>query len=432
MTSIFNFRVVTKPFRQSLLLGWIVLIFPFFFGETAYGNTFEPGPTDALSSDSRDTASLNEEEEEGNSDEEEEENSDENIETPWYQRLEFSGDFRSRYEGFYQEGRNGGNRHRERLRLRLRLDTQINDNMRFQLQVSSGDSGTPVSTNQTFKSFFRPKPFNLDRAFLSYNPEKASALTFGVGKFGAPHKRTQLIFDDDLNFEGGWEQVSWSLSDGVNVNFIAMQTAVNEASRDADSYMLMGYGEINFSSDRSDFKISVANNRWTNLDSVVMGHLNGPLSAILTNSLAKNVQGQVFGYASEFNVIDVIGEATVQTSRPGYPMRFLAEFAHNTRAANERDSGLWLEAGYGSPGGAHTWGATYTYGWLEQDLTPSAFVFSDIPGTNIGLHMIEASYLPKDGLSFDVTLHLTKRLLVTEGNLNNLLTRLHVAIVASF
>ena len=361
---------------------------------------------------------------------EETEAQDASEDPKWYDRLEFSGDFRSRYEGFYQEGRQ--TRNRSRLRLRLRLNAQINEDARFQLQVASGDPGTPVSTNQTFTSFFRPKPFNFDRAYLAYNPKAASALTLGMGKFGPPQTRTQLIFDDDLNFEGGWEQASWSLSDGVNVNLIAMQTAVNEVSRGADSYMLMGYGEVSFDGDRTDFQVSVADYGWGNPDSIVPGQLDGPLSAILTNELARGPQGQAIGYASGFNVIDVIGEATVQTGRPGYPLRFLAEFAHNTRAANDRDSGWWFEAEYGSPRAAHTWGAAYTYGWLEQDLTPSAFVFSDIPGTNLRLHMIETSYVPKAGLSVDVTLHLTRRLFVPEGDSNNLLARLHVAIVARF
>ena len=351
-------------------------------------------------------------------------------ELAWYERLEFGGDFRSRYEGFYQEGRETWNR--SRLRLRLRLNAKVNDDVRFRLRVASGDSGTPVSTNQTFTSFFRPKPFNLDRAYLAYNPSEVSALTLGMGKFGPPQARTQLIFDDDLNFEGGWEQVSWSPSSGVNVNLIAMQTAVNEVSKGAHSYMLMGYGEIGFEGDRADFQVSVADYGWGNPDSIVPGHLDGPLAAILTNELARDDQGQVVGYASGFNVIDVIGEATVQTGRPGYPLRLLAQFAHNTRAANYRDSGWWFEAEYGSPGASRTWGVGYTYGWLEQDLTPSAFVFSDIAGTNLRLNMIQTSYVPKAGLSLDVTLHLTKRLVVPDPAPNNLLSRLHVAAVIRF
>ena len=37
------------------------------------------------------------------------------------------------------------------------------------------------------------------------------------------------------------------------------------------------------------------------------------------------------------------------------------------------------------------------------------------------MSMIEASYVPKVGLSLDVTLHLTRRLVVPDGDPNNLL-----------
>ena len=151
---------------------------------------------------------------------------DSNTETPWYERLQFSGDFRPRYEGFYQRGRQ--TRNRARLRLRLRVDTEINEDVGFHVQVASGDPGTPDSTNQSFTSFFRPKPFNLDRAYIAYNPRAASAMTLGMGKFPPAFTRTQMTFDDDLNYEGGWEQVAWNPTDGIGVNLVALQTAVNE------------------------------------------------------------------------------------------------------------------------------------------------------------------------------------------------------------
>ena len=355
---------------------------------------------------------------------------DSGAEPVWYDRIRFSGDFRSRYEGFYQTDRD--TRNRARFRLRLRVDTDINDDARFQLQVASGDPGTPVSTNQTLTSFFRPKPFNLDRAYLAYNPQVASALTLGMGKFGFPQNRTQMVFDDDLNFEGGWEQVSWDVADGVGINLVALQTAVTELSRDNDAFMLAGYGEVSVEGSRADFSVSAANYGWKHPDLIVAGHTSGVLGSILTNALVRSTAGDVVGFASEFNVVDVIAETTIRTARSDYPIRLLADFARNTRAANDRDSGFWLEAEYGSPRAVNTWGATYTYGWIEQDVSPSAFVFSDIPGTNIRLHMIETSYIPKSGLSFDVTLHLTKRLVVPDNAPNNLLTRLHVAIVARF
>ena len=353
-------------------------------------------------------------------------------ELSWYERLRFGGDFRSRYEGFYQEGRRGGTRNRTRLRLRVKLDTEINEDTRFQLQIASGDPGTPDSTNQTFTSFFRPKPFNLDRAYLAYNPRVASAMTVGLGKFPHPQTRTQMTFDDDLNYEGGWEQIEWNLSDDVSIKLVAMQTAVNEASRGADSYMLAGYGEISFDFGVHDFQVSTANYRWGNVDQVVLGQARGELASIQTNAVVRATDGNIVGYASGFNVVDIIAQATFQTPSSTYPLRVLAEYARNTQATNDRDSGFWVEAEYGSPRQTGTWGATYTYGWIEQDVTPSAFVFSDMPGTNLRLNMIETSYVLKTGLSLDVTLHLSKRLFLPDDASNNLLTRLHVAAVMRF
>ena len=348
----------------------------------------------------------------------------------WYERLRFSGDFRSRYEGFYRE--ESETRHRGRFRLRLRVDTDINEDIRFQLQVASGDPGTPVSTNQTFKGFFQPKPFNLDRAYIAYNPVAASAITLGLGKFGSPQLRTQMTFDNDLNYEGAWQRVDLGLGENATFHFGGLQTAVNELSRASDSSMFSAFGGVTFDMGPHSLEVTAANYGWRNVDQVAQAQAGGSLASILTNDVVRDDSGTVLGYASEFNVVDIIGEANIETSKKQYPLRFLVEFARNTRAANDRDSGFWVETEYGSPREAGTWGATYTHGWIQQDVTPSAFMFSDIPGTNTRLNMFEVSYVPKSGLSLDVTLHLTKRLFIPEDDPNHLLTRLHVAAVVRF
>lgn len=351
--------------------------------------------------------------------------------SPWYERIRFGGDFRARYEGFYRK--DADTRNRERLRLRLRVDADINDDVRFQFQVASGDAGTPVSTNQTFTSFFQPKPFNLDRAYIAYNTAAAPALTLGIGKFNAPHTITQLTFDDDLNFEGGWEQVAWEPREGLRINLVALQAVVNELSAAADAYMLGGYGEVSIALGRHSLQFSAANYTWGNEDQIAVASADGPLESILTNGVRRGPAGNVIGYRSQFNVIDVIAEVTIRTSRDGYPLRVLADFAHNTEAATDRSNGLWIEAEYGSPRPTGTWGAGYTYGWVEQDATPSAFVFSDMPGTNLRLHMVETSYVLKTGLSLDATLHLTRRLILERSDdPNHWLSRLHLAAVVRF
>ena len=348
----------------------------------------------------------------------------------WPDKLSLSGDFRSRYEGFYKTSR--PTRNRTRLRLRLRVDSEINDDTRFQLQVASGDPGTPASTNQTFEGFFQPKPLNLDRAFVAYNPRAAEAITLGIGKFPTPVMRTQMTFDDDLNFEGGWEQFSWKPQKNVAIDLVALQTAVNEVSRGADAYMLGGYGAASFTFGSNSLQLSAANYMWRNADQIVAAQASGELASIMTNRVIRNDAGIATNFASEFNVVDIIAEATLNTPNPDYPLRLLIDYAVNTKATTDR-KGFWIEAGYGEPGPVGSWVATYTSGWIEQDVTPSAFVFSDMPGTNIRLNMIETSYVVKAGVSLDVTLHLTKKLVVAQNDTSNhLLARLHVATVIRF
>lgn len=350
--------------------------------------------------------------------------------TPWYERIEFGGDFRSRYEGFYQDGRT--TRHRSRLRLRLRIDSDINDDTHLQIQIASGDPGTPVSTNQTFSSFFRPKPFNLDRANIAYNPAGARALTFGMGKFGFPISRTQMTWDDDVNVEGGYEQVAWSPTETVGVKLVALQTVVNEVSSDQDSYMLAGYGEMRVAVGRHSFRLSVADYGFSNVDQVAVGRATGPLNSILTNQLELDANGVIIGLVSDFNMVDVIAQAEFDTGRDRYPFRVLADVVRNTRAASDLDTGIWFEAEYGGSRLPRSYTVGYTFAWIEQDAVLSPFMFSDIPGTNVQLHMINLAYVPLSNLTLDLTLHISKRLAVPAGMPNSYLTRPHVAVIVRF
>ena len=356
--------------------------------------------------------------------------SDDSEPRPWYERIEFGGDFRSRYEGFYQNGRT--TRHRSRYRLRLRIDSDVNDDTHLQIQIASGDPGTPASTNQTFSSFFRPKPFNLDRANIAYNPSGAQALTFGMGKFGFPLSRTQMTWDDDINVEGGYEQVAWSPTEAVGVKLVALQTAVNEVSKDQDSYMLAGYGEVRVAFGRHSFRLSVADYGFGNVDQVAVGRATGPLTSILTNQLELDADGAIIGLISDFNMVDVIVQAEFDTGRDRYPFRVLADVVRNTRAALDLDTGIWFEAEYGGSRQPRSYTVGYTFGWIEQDAVLSPFMFSDIPGTNRQLHMITAAYVPLSNLSLDLTIHISKQIEAPAGTPNSYLTRPHVAVVVRF
>jgi hypothetical protein len=241
------------------------------------------------------------------------------------------------------------------------------------------------------------------------------------------------LFDDDLNFEGGWEQVSWEPREGLEITLVGLQAAVNERAASEDSYLLAGAGEVSVALGRHSLQLSAANYAWGNEDQIAVASGGGPLESILTNRVRRGPRGDVIGYASQFNVVDVIAEATFRTSRAQYPLRVLAEFARNTQASTDRDTGIWFETQYGAPRATGTWSAGYTHGWSEQDVTPSAFVHSDVPGTNTRAHIFENSYVLKTGLSLDTTLHLSKRLFLERPtDPNPWLARLHLAAAVRF
>lgn len=162
----------------------------------------------------------------------------------WASRIRISGDIRTRYEGiFYPEGNAAGgyfpnfnaintgppldvsqsaykaasayqnlapnydtdqDRNRFRLRMRVGLDADLNDGFTAGVRLATGDTATPVSTNQTFGGSggdFSKYAVWLDRSFVTYRP--SDALVLSVGRFDNPYfSPTDLVWDKDLGFDG--------------------------------------------------------------------------------------------------------------------------------------------------------------------------------------------------------------------------------------
>lgn len=170
----------------------------------------------------------------------------------WASRIRISGDIRARYEGImYPSGNatgdyfpnfnaiNTGNpvdisdigqknnpypnyntdqdRDRFRLRMRLGIDADLSEGWAAGIRVATGDSGTPVSTNQTFGGNggnFSKYSIWLDRAFLKYQPGQNLDLT--VGRFNNPFfSPTELVWDRDLGFDGAAFRVKHRISENL-------------------------------------------------------------------------------------------------------------------------------------------------------------------------------------------------------------------------
>lgn len=149
----------------------------------------------------------------------------------WTQKIRMSGDFRVRYEWDLFDKRNSAffpnfsalnagapfdlnnsagvlppllnttqDRQRLRERFRLGIDAAIDDAFQAGVRLATGNTTNPVSTNQTLGNSLSNDSFNLDRAYLRYRP--APWLTVFAGRFADPWFSTDLVWDDDVNFDG--------------------------------------------------------------------------------------------------------------------------------------------------------------------------------------------------------------------------------------
>ncbi len=145
----------------------------------------------------------------------------------WLDRIKWDGDMRLRYEkDFFPTGNSGSTPNyqainnaggvsqagvnafvndsvdRDRLRLRARLGmlAKVNDQLEAGFRLTTGNTADPVSTNQTLGNTFNRNTLVLDRAYLRFDPEPE--FTFWGGRIPNPWFGTDLVWDEDINFDG--------------------------------------------------------------------------------------------------------------------------------------------------------------------------------------------------------------------------------------
>jgi hypothetical protein len=176
-----------------------------------------------------------------------------NPEPEWKKQWKVFGDLRTRYEGtFFPDGNdntgafpnfnaiNTGapfdvsgtqfspqlnvDQDRQRFRFRFRAGAafDLEDGFTGGFRVATGDSNSPVSTNQSFGTTggnFSKYQLWLDRAFLSYNFGKQfdSDLNIDIGRFENPFFSSEVMWDDDIGLDGIALRGSHEICDGVKV-----------------------------------------------------------------------------------------------------------------------------------------------------------------------------------------------------------------------
>ncbi len=117
----------------------------------------------------------------------------------WVKNMSWKGDLRLRNEFIDKEPGKGNVR--QRIRLRYGFDAKINDKVKIAAGLASGNDNASTSTNQTLEQEFDKKAIWIDYAYASYEP--LGWLNLKGGRFPNPFFSTDMVWDSDINFDGG-------------------------------------------------------------------------------------------------------------------------------------------------------------------------------------------------------------------------------------
>lgn len=158
-----------------------------------------------------------------------EEHAEKLYKSSWAQRIDIGGDLRLRYQQDFKDPGNAPrpgdsgpeptNIDREQYRYRFRLNAkaklidprEINvGKVDAGFRLSTGNDLNPVSTNETLGDYQNKDTLVLDRAYLKWrfqpiDPKwgnKFPLIEISGGRMPNPFQYTDLVWDDDLNFEG--------------------------------------------------------------------------------------------------------------------------------------------------------------------------------------------------------------------------------------
>jgi Putative porin len=87
-----------------------------------------------------------------------------------------------------------------RVQLRLDVEAPVDTWVTAGARLTTGGLSSPVSQNQTLGANFSRGPVGLDRAYIKLSP--LTWTTLWLGKFANPWFSTDLVWDEDLGFEG--------------------------------------------------------------------------------------------------------------------------------------------------------------------------------------------------------------------------------------
>ncbi len=365
----------------------------------------------------------------------------------WTRRFKFKGDFRLRYQGDFFSPDNhpqgyfdwqkanekgglnklyGKNKYintvddvnRLRIRMRLGIDATITNNFKAGLRLATGNPNDPVSTNQTLGQYGTGYGISIDQAYLKYdyfNLDGYPSMTLWGGRIPNPWFSTDLVYDDDLNFEGLASQFKFGLDGGDDLFeqdermrslFLTLGVfPLQQSSRYTDKWIIGGqFGtDIKFE-DQSRFRIAVAYYDYRNVQAVVNSYgsretdwsapefmQKGNTLAVISNDVGQDdTTVRLVGLASDFNILNFTTEYDYTGFAPIH-LIVTADYAKNLGFDQQEVNDLAVDTvdeqttayrakftlGWPIVSKFGDWQAFFGWRYIERDAVLDAFTDSD-------------------------------------------------------
>jgi hypothetical protein len=372
----------------------------------------------------------------------------------WVQRMRWTADFRVRdeddlfasenlantYPDFNAINSKGGlaqaglagfynttqDRNRWRLRLRFGFDTDMGSGWTSGLRVATGSGEIFPTTNQTFGTYGNRYQITLDQGYIKWTGHTATdrnVFSFTGGRFANPWLTTDLIWYNDLTFEGLISNYRFNVvsSDSAHrhdlyatIGAFPLQDVVPSSS---DKWLLAAQAGLDFKLENEQrYRFGVAYYDYLRL----VGRLNAPQSTLLNFTAPALVQKgntlfnisqtngtDLYALAADFKIVDLIAVADWPVFTH-YSVSLTGEALKNIGYKSDevagrvgsfvpaRTRGYRADVGFGStvPGPWGGWRVAVGYRYLERDAVVDAFNDQDfhLGGTDAKGYTITMDY----------------------------------------
>jgi len=320
---------------------------------------------------------------------------------------------------------------RERFRLRARLGmlARVSDGWSAGIRLATGSATDRVSTNQTMGQDFNKYALFVDRAYLKYEP--VEWLSISGGRIPNPWFSTDLVWDEDLNFEGLAVTVKPAIGDGSFRPFLTVGAfPIREDNPPtADTRWLSGV-QAGAKWELAQHARLTVGAAWYNY-SKLEGRTDGDPGMDFVPTLGQSEYGrglrqkgntlfltdfdrtdgeapQYWGLASKFRPVNLTASLDLAHFDPVHVILTAdyvkntafdrSEIQHRTGVAltDGKDYGYLYKITVGMPKleQRHDWQASFAYRYLGSDATVDAFTDSDfgLGGTNLKGYTLGMTY----------------------------------------